>query len=63
MPHLAEILMKIVWLVPEIQAVDGFAKNRQQRKFFLLIGYISKSIFASSDSFCLITSDVSIAGI
>ena len=29
---------------------------RKQKKFFLLIGYISKSIFLSSDSFCLIIS-------
>ena len=29
-----------------------------KRKFFLVIGYILKSIFVSSDSFCLITSQI-----
>ena len=37
--------------------LEGFAKQKQ-RKFFLLIGSISKSIIVSSDSFCLITSQI-----
>ena len=56
MPHLAENPVKIDKLVPKIQALKRFCKNnRKQQKFFLLTGYISKSVFVSSNSFCLIT--------
>ena len=47
MPHPAENPMKMGLVVPEIKAV-----------VFLLIGYISKSIFLSFDSLCLITSRI-----
>ena len=52
MSHLLGNLMKTGTLVPVIQAVEGFVK---QQKTKVLLVYISKSIFASSDSFCLIT--------
>ena len=55
MPRLAENPMKICWLVPEIHAVEGLQKNIKQRKVFLSIGFILKSIFARSDLVCLIT--------
>ena len=61
--HIKQKLYEIGWLVPEIQAVENFENNRKQRKFVLLLpGYISKSIFASSDSFCLITSHFKLKG-
>ena len=61
MPPLAETPMKIGWLVPEKQAVESFAKEWKKSKFVLSIGYISKSVFASSDSFCLITLHIILA--
>ena len=36
MPNLAENPMKIGWLVPEIQAVEGFAKQQKSKAFFPL---------------------------
>ena len=58
MLHLVENPMEIGYLVPEIQAVKGFANNRKQRKFFFSISCISKSVSASFSSFCLITSQM-----
>ena len=34
--------------------LKGCQNNRKQKDLFLLFGFISKSIFANSDSFCLI---------
>ena len=48
--------MKSGWSVPETKAVEGLQNKRKQRKHFLLIGFITKSVLASSDTFCLITS-------
>ena len=32
MPHIAENPMKIGWLVPEIEAVEGFAKHSKTKE-------------------------------
>ena len=45
--------LEISQLVPKIQAVEGLAETK---KLPVLFGYILKSVFACSDSFCLITS-------
>ena len=58
MPHSAVSPMNIGWLVPEIQAVEGLQNNRKQRKFFFLIGYISKSMRVLT-YFASITSHIS----
>ena len=39
----------------KIQAVEGLQKQQETKKLSALFGYILKSVFASSDSFCLIT--------
>ena len=38
--------------------LSDFKNNEKQKKLFALSGYIFKSIFASSDSFCLIASQM-----
>ena len=45
MPHFAENSLKIGWFVSEIQAVEGFEK---QRKLFIFFGYILKLVFCVS---------------
>ena len=64
MPHLAENLMKIVWLVPEMQAVESLQKIDNKGNFSIYLA-ISQNQYlqSSSNSFCLITADISIAGI
>ena len=44
--------MEIGQLVLKIQAVEGLQKQKETKK------HILKSVFASSDSFCLITSHI-----
>ena len=51
------LLLKIGLLVPEMQTVEGFAKQKKTN-MFPLISSMSKPIFASSDPFCLITSQL-----
>ena len=43
-------------LVPKIWAVEGLQKQQKTKKLSALFGYILKQLFASFDSFCLITS-------
>ena len=47
--------LRVDW--PRVQRVKVLQNNRKQRKCFLLIGFISNSIFVSSDIFCLIIVD------
>ena len=56
MTYLAGNPMNFVWLGTEIQAVEGFAKQKKTKIFCFLILCISQSIFASSDSLSLTTS-------
>ena len=39
--------MKIGWLVPEIQAAEGFVKQKKTREIFPFNRLISKSVFVS----------------
>ena len=58
MSHLDGNPMKISLLFQEIQQLTVLKNTRKQRTFSHLLGYISKSILASSDSFYLIVSNL-----
>ena len=51
MLYIAGNSIKIGWLVPELQAVEGFAKQEETRRIFgFLFSYISKSVVQISNS-------------
>ena len=58
MPNLAEIPVKIDWLVPEIQADEGFAKHSTTNKCFPFNWPYLKINICECDSFCLFTSQL-----
>ena len=61
MLHVAENPVKSGWLVPEIQAVEGFAKQKKTKEFFSFsLALSQKTVFVSFDPFCLIISHVQI---
>ena len=41
--------------------MKDWTNNKKQKKLLALFGYILKTVFASSDSFCLITSHISLS--
>ena len=47
--------IKIGQLVLKIQEVEGLQKQQETVKEIISFGYILKSVFLSSDLFCLIT--------
>ena len=51
--------IEIGQLVPKIRAVKGLKKQWETKELYTLFGYILKSKFASSNSFYLITSQIS----
>ena len=55
MQHLAEKPHENGQLVTEIQTVEGFANQYKTKDFPLLIGSISKSVFASANSIVIIS--------
>ena len=50
--------MEIEQLVQKIWTVEGLQNNRKQKNLSALFDFILISVFASSDSFCLITSHI-----
>ena len=54
MAHLAENPMKTGLWVPEIQAVEGFTKQKKTKEMFFFQLVVSQNQIVSSDSFCLI---------
>ena len=56
--HFAENPIEIGQLVPKIQAVEGCKKQKETKTFSALFGSILKSIFTTSDWFCLIASHI-----
>ena len=55
-------LVKTLWRLrnwfSRNSSLSDYKNNKKQKKLFSLFGYIFKVIFASSDSFCLIASQI-----